>query len=79
MTEHVCEFKPVTAECECGRFLTIGELCKRANATEMLSAKAASRGADDLCAIQSAVDIYPMGTKWIIEQLRAYADTLEGK
>ena len=38
MTEHVCEFKPLLAECECGRALTIAELCKRANATERLRA-----------------------------------------
>lgn len=30
--QHECEFTPMFAECLCGRGLTIGELCKRANA-----------------------------------------------
>lgn len=36
--QHECFFEPMLAECECGRSLTIGELCKRANAVERLSA-----------------------------------------
>ena len=68
MDEHVCVFEPILAECLCGRILTIGELCKRANATERLSADAArymgEYGIENIA-------------QW--KSLLAYANILEGK
>ncbi len=77
MTEHVCEFKPMLCECECGNTLTIAEICKRANATERLSAENARWIAEDY------VLAYPEHLGYArskqTDALKAYADILEGK
>ncbi len=76
MTEHVCEFKPMLCECECGNALTVAEICKRANAVERLSVGSAAIAFLAVCELPNEVGENKQDTK---DALKAYADTLEGK
>ena len=83
MAEHVHKFLPTLDQlgeeatkwfgwCECGDTLDLSELCKRANATERLSAK------DAKVLLGDYPETYTENIQ-AVNSLRAYADTLEGK
>ena len=78
MTEHVCEFKPMLVECECGRSLTISEICKSANATERLSAEKARASANVIVSLTSNLPDATVYDYLVISNI-LYADILEDK